>query len=83
MSQDLNVKFTLKGCLLGNVKITTNADPNKYSFSGYGIGFDSHSHFLIPNFDLGKNVIIFGVDMSSSVRANNENKDFLIFGKQT
>ena len=29
----------------------------------------------------GKNVIIFGVDMSSSVHANNKNKDILILGK--
>ena len=28
-----------------------------------------------------KNVIIFGVDMSLSVHANNKNKDILIIGK--
>ena len=39
--QDLNSKFTLKDCLFGNVKITKNADVNKYSYSGYEIGFDS------------------------------------------
>ena len=35
----------------------------------------------IPNFDRGENVIIFGADMSSSVHANNKNKDILILGK--
>ena len=35
----------------------------------------------IPNFDWGENVIIFGADMSSSVHANNKNKDILILGK--
>ena len=50
-SQDLNAKFTLKDCLFGNVKITKNVDPNKYSYSGYEIGFDSCSLFSIPNFD--------------------------------
>ena len=40
-SQDLNAKLTLKDCLFGNVKITKDADPNKYSYSGYGIGLDS------------------------------------------
>ena len=35
----------------------------------------------IPNFDWGENVIIFGADMSSSVHANNKNKDILTLGK--
>ena len=43
-SQDFNAKFTLKDCLFGNVEITKNADPNKYSYSGYEIGFDSCSN---------------------------------------
>ena len=72
-SQDWHGKFTLKDCLLGNVKITKNVDPNKYSYSEYGIGFDSDSFFSIPNFDWGKNAIIFGVDIRSSVHANNKN----------
>ena len=53
-SQDLNAKFTLKDCLLGNFDTTKNADPNKDSYSGYGIGFDSRLRFSIPNFDWGK-----------------------------
>ena len=75
-SQDLNVKFTLKDCLFGNV-----TDPNKYSYSRYVIGFDSRSIFSIPNFDWGKNIIIFGVDMNLFVHDNNKNKDTLILGK--
>ena len=54
-SQDLNAKFTLKDYLFGNVKITKNADPNKCSYSGYGIRFDSRSLFSIP--------ILIGVKM--------------------
>ena len=73
--------FTLKDCLSGNVKITKNADPNKYPYLGYGIKFDSCSLFSIPNFDWGENAILFGVDMSSSVHPNNKNKDIAIFGK--
>ena len=68
--------------MFGAVKLTKNANPNKYSYSGYGIGFDSCSLFSIPNFDSEKNAIIFGVDMSSSVHANNKNKDILIPGKR-
>ena len=81
-SQDLNAEFTLKDCLFQAVKLTKNANTNKYSYSGYGIGFDSRSVFSVPKFDWGKNVIIFGVDMSSSVHANNKNKNILILGKK-
>ena len=77
-----NAEFSLKDCLFGAVKLTKNANPNEYSYSGHGIGFDSHSLFSIPNFDWGKNIIIFGVDMSSSVHANDKNKDILILGKE-
>ena len=40
-SCDLNLDFTLKDCLFGGVKLTVNPDTKKYSYSGYGIGFDS------------------------------------------
>ena len=42
-SKDLNTDFTLGNCLFGAVKITKNTDPDKYKYSGYGIGFDSRS----------------------------------------
>ena len=42
--------------------------------SGYGIGFASRPLFSLPNFDCGKNVIIVGVNMSSSVHINNKKK---------
>ena len=33
-SQDHNAKSTLMDCLFGYVRITKNADPKKYSYSG-------------------------------------------------
>ena len=42
-SKDLNTDFTIKDCLFGAVKISKNADPDKYSCLGYGSGFDSRS----------------------------------------
>ena len=33
--------FTLNGCLFGSVKLPKNAYPDKYKYSGFGIGFDS------------------------------------------
>ena len=63
--KDLNTDFTLGNCLFGPVKLTKNADLDKYKYSGYGIGFDSRSEFSLPDCAMGKNVIIFGADMSS------------------
>ena len=57
---------TLKNCLFGAVTLTKNADINKYEYSGYGIGFDRKSNFSFPGTGFGQNVIIYGVDMSSS-----------------
>ena len=71
---------TLKNCLFGSVKLTKNADIDKYGYSGYGIGFDRNTSFSVGN-ETGKNVIIFGVDMSSSTKIDNRKKDILILGK--
>ena len=71
---------TLENCLCGSVKSTKNADIDKYGYFGYGIGFDSKSSFSFGN-DIGKNVIIFRVDMSSSTKIDNTKKDILILGK--
>ena len=76
LSQDISTEFSLKYCLFGSVELTKNADPNKYQHSDCGIGFDSRSIFPIPNFDCRKNAVTFGVDMSSSVHANNKTKIF-------
>ena len=37
--------FTLRYSLYGAVKLTKNADFNKYSNYGYGIGFDFYERF--------------------------------------
>ena len=54
---------TLEHCLFGSVKLTKNTDIDKYGYFGYVIGFDRQSSFSIGN-ETGKNVMIFGVDMS-------------------
>ena len=62
--------------------MTKNADPNKYSYSEYGIGFDTCGTFPLPDGSgLRKNAIIFGVDNTSSVHADNTKKEILILGK--
>ena len=66
---------TLENCLFGAVRLTKNADIDKYKYSGYGIGFDRKGFFSIGN-EIGRNVIIFGVDMSSSSFNDNKKKIF-------
>ena len=63
------------------VRLTKNADNDKYQYSGYGIGFERKGSFSFPGSGFGQNVIIFGVDMSSSVHVDNKGKDILILGK--
>ena len=76
----VNTSPTLVNCLLGAISITKNADIDKNKFSGYGIGFDRGTIYSVGN-GFGRNVIIFGVDMSSSVHVDNKGKDILILGK--
>ena len=81
LSRDLDSDFTFKNCLFGGVKLAKNANPNKYSYSGYGIRFDTRIEFSLPDSSVGKNVVVFGVDMSLSVHIDNKWKDILILGK--
>ena len=79
--RNLNTDFTLDNCLFGSVKLIKNSDPDKYEYSGYGIGFDSRSEFSLPVGSMGRNVIIFEADMSSSVHVDNKSIDTLILGE--
>ena len=79
--RDLNTDFTLGGCLFGGVKLTKNADPNKYSYIGYGIGFGTRGQYSLPDGSVGQNVVIFGIDMSSPVHIDHKGKSILILGE--
>ena len=72
---------TLENCSFGAVSLNKNAYINKYKYSGYGIAFDRHGCFSSPAIGLRRNVIVFGVDMSSSTKIDNRRKDILILGK--
>ena len=67
ISKSINISDypTLENCLFGAVNLTKNADIDKYKYSGYGIGFHRHGSFSFPGTGLDKDVITFGVDMSS------------------
>ena len=80
-NQDIQTDFTLSTCFFGSAKLTKNADLDKYKYIGYGIGFDSRPEISFTGRSYGKNVIIFGADMSSSVHVDNKGKDILILGE--
>ena len=64
-----------------SVKSATNFDPDMFVYIGYSIGFDSSSGFSLPDGSTGKTVIIFVVNMGSSVHIDNKKKYILILGK--
>ena len=77
MVKNLNTGFTLRNSLFGSVKLTKNADPDKYKYSSFGIGFGSCSESSFTDPSMGSNAVIFGADMSSSVHIDNKNEDIL------
>ena len=72
---------TLENCLFGAVSLNKNADIGQYKYSEYGIGFDRKGDFSFGSRGFGGNVIIFGVDLSSSSHANNKKIIFLFLIK--
>ena len=67
--------------MFGAVSLTKNADIDKYKYSGYVVRFDRHGFFSHSSGRTGRNVIIFGVDISSSTKIDNRKKDISILGK--
>ena len=64
-SSNVGKDFSSRNSLFGAVKLTTNADPDAYECSGDVIGFDASGSFLLSDGSkFGKNVMIFGSDMS-------------------
>ena len=55
-------------------------DPDKYIYSGYGLGFHITSEFTHPQGGTARNMIIFGVDSSKSVHATYKTQIILILG---
>ena len=54
---------------------------DNYGYSGYEIGFDRRSRFSLPGVGYGQNLLIFGVDMSSSAHIDNKKEEILVLGK--
>ena len=69
--------FKFKNCLFGATSIVKISDKEKYVYSGYGITLDSASWCSFSN-DTARNVIIFGVDNSSSSHSENRKNYVLV-----
>ena len=72
--------FTIQNALFGAVEITKNADTSKYNYKEYGICFDEGRTFSKGNINNGRNVLIFDVDESSLVHANNKANNIYVMG---
>ena len=74
-----NADFTVSNGFFGAVKLTKNVNTSHYGYSGYGICFDSSGKFSIGNITNGKNVLIFGADMSFSSHSTTKTQKYLCF----
>ena len=84
-----DTSFTIQDALFGAIQITKNAtDNSKNNYKGYGICFDEGSQFShtvseggrthITN---GRNILIFGADMSFSIHTTNRaNHIYISYG---
>ena len=80
--------FTIQNALFGAMQITKNATDNaKNNYKGYGISFDERSQFghtitedSCAHTTNGRNVLIFGADMSFSVHKTNRENHIYVMG---
>ena len=83
-----DTSFTILDALFGAMQITKNAtDNSKNNYKGYGICFDEGSQFghtMIEggrtHITNGRNVLIFGADMSLSIHATNRANHIYVMG---
>ena len=83
-----DTSYTIQNALFGAMQITKNAtDYDKNNYKGYGICFDERSQFghtITENGRAhttnGRNVLIFGVDMSLSTHTTNRANHIYLMG---
>ena len=89
ISSSRNTSFTIQNALFGAMQITKDAtDNSKNNYKGYGICFDERSQFGhaiteggFTHTTNGRNVFIFGADMSFSVYATNRANNIYLMGE--
>ena len=72
--------FTLKNCSFDAVRLMGNADKNKFTCNGQEIEFDRKDIWNYEN-DFARNVLIFGVDNTSSSHTDNQKNNFVVLGE--
>ena len=72
--------FTVQNGLFGAVKITKDINTSHYKYSGYGLCTDAKGKFSIGNITNGRNILIFGCDMSFSSHATNKTQNIYVLG---
>ena len=66
--------------MFGTTKLTWNVDKSKFTYNGWGIALDGNI-FCSFDGDTARNVLIFGVDNSSSTHIDNPKNNFLVLGE--
>ena len=70
----------MENCLFGAVSLTKYTDIDQYKYSEYGISFSKKDEFNF-SYGYGRNCIIFGTDLSSSVHVFNRKNNILVLDK--
>ena len=89
ISSSRDTSFTIQNALFGAMQITKDAtDNSKSNYKGYGICFDERSQFGqtiteggFTHTTNGRNVLIFGADISFSVHATNRANNIYLMGE--
>ena len=88
ISSTRNTDYTIQNSLFGAMKITKNDDSSKNNYAGYGLCFDEGNEFghtvRQGNFNCitdARNIIIFGVDTSSSIHVTNRTNNIYVMGR--
>ena len=81
ISKNININdySILENCLFETVSLTKNVDINKDKYFEYEIVSDTHGRFSFPGTGIGRNTIIFRVDMSSSTKIDHRKKRYFDF----
>ena len=88
IASNRDTSFTIQNALFGAIQITKDAtDNSKNNYKEYGICFDERSQFGhtiteggFTHTTNGRNVLIFGADMSFSVHATNKANHIYLMG---
>ena len=67
--------------MFGTDNLNKHVDIDQYKYSGNSIEFDRKGEFSFGNNGFGRNCIVFGTGISSSVHVNNKIENILVLGK--